>query len=202
MKECIAFFTVLSVLLFVSACDAWTRAQGTIRDSTGRPIPDAVVTLTIGGDWRALRSDKDGHYAVQLPQPPVKVNVTLTAERAGYLLYTKSLKGPGIYRDLDVVLQAEEVTPQTIARAMFPSAREKARSVECFRGFSRNAPVSAVVEKCGRPDEELGSGVYIFVWYLADGSTISVNTPYLWRIDYINYTDASGRSGSLLSAKK
>lgn len=96
----------------------------------------------------------------------------------------------------------ETSTPQNIARAMFPSAPDKAQSVECFRGFSHSTPVNAIVQKCGRPDEELGSGVYIFVWHLADGSKVSIDTPYLSRIDYFRYTDASGKSVSLLNSKK
>jgi hypothetical protein len=59
----------------------------------------------------------------------------------------------------------------------------------------------AVVEKCGRPDEELGRGVYIFVWHLADGSTVSVGTPYLERIGDIRWTDASGQTSSLLGTR-
>ena len=36
-----------------------------------------------------------------------------------------------------------------------------------------------VVRKCGLPDKHLGSGVYIFVYYMNDCSTISVGTPDL-----------------------
>ncbi len=55
-----------------------------------------------------------------------------------------------------------------------------------------------VVQKCGRPDEEVGSGLYVFVYHLQDGSNVSVSTPYLTRIDYVSYTDASGKASSLL----
>jgi hypothetical protein len=61
--------------------------------------------------------------------------------------------------------------------------------------------MNTVVEKCGRPDEELGSGIYIFVWHLADGSTISIGTPYLDRIADVRFTDASGKTSSLLDAR-
>jgi hypothetical protein len=33
------------------------------------------------------------------------------------------------------------------------------------------------------PDEEIGSGLYIFVYHLHDGSTVSIGTPYLTRIE-------------------
>jgi hypothetical protein len=195
-------YMVISVSLWLLGCDAWTRAQGTVRDEAGKPIADATVTLKIESDSRTFHSDNDGHYLIQLAQPPVKVNATLTVVKAGFLPYEKRLKGPAVYRELDVVLKAEPVTSQIITRAMFPSASDKAQNVDCFRGFSDSTSVNAVVQKCGRPDEELGSGVYIFVWHLADGSTVSVNTPYLSRIDYLRYTDASGKSVSLLRKEK
>jgi hypothetical protein len=54
--------------------------------------------------------------------------------------------------------------------------------------------IYAVVQKCGRPDEELGSGIFIFVWHLADGSTVSIGTPYLERIGRVQYTNAAGKT--------
>ena len=54
--------SVIAVVLLLWGCDAWTRAQGTVRDSAGKPIPDAVVTLKIESDSRQFHSDKDGHY--------------------------------------------------------------------------------------------------------------------------------------------
>jgi len=36
-----------------------------------------------------------------------------------------------------------------------------------------------VVRKCGIPDKHVGSGVYIFVYYINDCSTVSVGTPDL-----------------------
>lgn len=95
----------------------------------------------------------------------------------------------------------ETDSPDSIVKAMFPNAPQKAKGVDCFRQFNHNTSVNTVVQKCGSPDEELGSGVYIFVWHLADGSTVTLNTPYLSRIDYFGYRYASGKSGSLLDSK-
>jgi hypothetical protein len=81
---------------------------------------------------------------------------------------------------------------------MFPNAPEKAQSVKCFRALKPEISMNVVVQKCGRPDEELGSGIYIFVWHLADGSRVSIGTPYLEKIGDIGYTDASGKRSSLL----
>ena len=95
----------------------------------------------------------------------------------------------------------ETDTPQGIARAMFPNAPEKTQSLGCFRALKPEMSMYTVVQKCGRPDEELGSGIYIFVWHLADGSKVSIGTPYLERIGDIQVTDSSGKSSSLLHTK-
>jgi hypothetical protein len=58
-----------------------------------------------------------------------------------------------------------------------------------------------VVQKCGRPDEEIGSGLYVFVYHLRDGSKILISTPYLTRIDQVGFTDPSGKTSSLLDRK-
>jgi len=77
----------------------------------------------------------------------------------------------------------------------------KTQAVSCFQALKPEMSMHAVVEKCGRPDEELGSGIYIFVWHLADGSTVSVGTPYLEKVGNIRWTDASGQTSSLLGTK-
>ncbi|HEV3254445.1 MAG TPA: hypothetical protein VG033_08555 [Candidatus Acidoferrales bacterium] len=92
----------------------------------------------------------------------------------------------------------ETGTPQSIARDMFPNAPEKARSVDCFRALKPEMSIYTVVQKCGRPDEEVGSGIYIFVWHLVNGSTVSIGTPTLQRIYQVRYTDQSGETHLLL----
>ncbi len=102
---------------------------------------------------------------------------------------------PGVYLDA--------VTPssQGITTVMFPNAPKKAQTVDCFRSLRRGMSMEAVVQKCGRPDDQLGSGTYIFVWRLADGSTVSIGTPYLEKICDVRYTDPKGKSSVLLHCK-
>lgn len=200
----------LGISLLLLGCDAWTTAQGTVRGTDGNPIAGATVTLEGESDVRTFRSATDGRYLVSLWQPPVKAEYKLSVTKTGFVPYEKHLKGPATYQNLDVVLQPaspnsrlpqEPVTPQSIARAMFPNAPEKTKSVSCFRALNREMSVSMVVQKCGRPDEEVGSGIYIFVWHLHDGSTVSMGQPYLERIGDIRLTDASGKTTSLLDNK-
>jgi len=79
----------LTVFLLVSGCDAWTKAQGTVRDGVGSAIPDAIVTINVGSDSRQFRSDENGRYMVQISQPPWKVDCKLTVNKAGFVPYEK-----------------------------------------------------------------------------------------------------------------
>jgi hypothetical protein len=96
---------------------------------------------------------------------------------------------------------SKPVTPQSIVKELFPNAPEKAKTTECFRSLTPEMSMYAVVQKCGRPDEDLGSGIYIFVYHLHDGSTIAIGTPDLNRIYDVTYTDRSGNASSLLRRK-
>jgi hypothetical protein len=56
---------------------------------------------------------------------------------------------------------------------------ETARQVSCFTSFKKDATMFDVVSKCGIPDRHTGSGIYIFVYYMSDCSTVTVGTPDL-----------------------
>jgi hypothetical protein len=98
-------------------------------------------------------------------------------------------------------VEPSKETFQSFSRALFPNAPEKTQGVGCFRTLKPKMSMYTVVRKCGRPDEEVGSGIYIFVWDLADGSTVSIEAPTLQRIDDVSYTDPSGKTSSLLHNK-
>ncbi|SRR6266404_1468045 len=63
-----------------------------------------------------------------------------------------------------------------------PDAAKTARQVSCFISFKKDSTMLDVVKKCGIPDKHTGSGVYIFVYYMNDCSTVSVSTPDLKRL--------------------
>ena len=90
-------------------------------------------------------------------------------------------------------------THQNIARAMFPDAPKKTQSADCFNTLAPEMSVQAVVQKCGRPDEEVGSGgVFIFVWHMPGGSSVSISTRTLERIGEVKYTkEPDNRSSPL-----
>src|SRR5207245_2574349 len=98
---------------------------------------------------------------------------------------------PNVNISIDVEAETFQDQARDIARAMFPNAPEKTQNVGCFRSLKRGMSIDAVVQKCGRPDEEAGSGIYIFVWDFADGSRVSIGTPYRNSICDVRYKDPS-----------
>jgi len=93
------------------------------------------------------------------------------------------------------------VTPQSIVKDMFPDAPEKAQSIACFRSVTPEMSIYEIVQKCGRRDEEVGSGFAIFVYHLNDGSTVAISAAYLPKIDAITYTDRTGKASTMFRRK-
>ena len=83
------------------------------------------------------------------------------------------LRGPG----------REHWTP---VKYLFSYISDQAHDPACFPAFAPGNSMYKIVEKCGYPDEEIGSGVYIFVYHLQHGSVI-ISGPYLYRMDKIIY---------------
>jgi hypothetical protein len=63
-----------------------------------------------------------------------------------------------------------------------PDAVPTARQVSCFTSFKKDSTMLDVIRKCGMPDKHAGSGIYIFIYYMKDCSTVSVGTPDLKRL--------------------
>jgi hypothetical protein len=76
-------------------------------------------------------------------------------------------------------------------------APKTARNVRCFRSFTDNSAMTDVVMKCGIPDEHQGSGIYIFLYDMNDGSVVAVGTSDLKKLLYVTHIE-SARSTSLL----
>jgi hypothetical protein len=90
------------------------------------------------------------------------------------------------------------ITPSSIVKELFPRAPKTVRRVGCFRSFPRGISMFAVVDKCGRPDEEMGSGVGIFIYHLADKSTVAIRYTNINHIQDIEHVEKSGKTTSLL----
>jgi hypothetical protein len=82
---------------------------------------------------------------------------------------------------------------RNVLQELFPKSPRQADDCNCFRSLPAGVSMYGVVEKCGRPNEDAGSGIYIFIYQLRDGSTVTIGTPSLDRIDRITCVDASGK---------
>lgn len=99
------------LLSLIVGCDAQTLAQGTIRDRSGKPISDAVVTINIDDDIREMHSLQDGRYLVHIWQAPLWKVVTLRVSKPGYISVERKLKGPGVYKNVDIALDPARQPP-------------------------------------------------------------------------------------------
>jgi len=63
-----------------------------------------------------------------------------------------------------------------------PDVPKTARQVSCFTSLKKDSTMLDVVRKCGLPDQHTGSGIYIFVYYMDDCSTVTVGTSDLKRL--------------------
>lgn len=77
-----------------------------------------------------------------------------------------------------------------------PAAR---RDAACFRAFAPGVSMETIANQCGKPDEETGTDDWVFVYHLEKGSSIRIETPYLYKVAQIIYTDSSGKRAQLLS---
>lgn len=57
----------------------------------------------------------------------------------------------------------------------------------CLRTIKPAAPMKEIVEKCGRPDEDVGSDKYQFVYRMLDGSVVTITTRSLLNIEEVTY---------------
>jgi len=90
--------------------------------------------------------------------------------------------------------------PQPIPEQIkIPDAPKTARDVTCFTSFTTTTSMKDVVRKCGIPDEHQGSGIYIFIYDMNDGSIVVVGTANLNQLMYVNHI-SDRRSRSLLRA--
>jgi hypothetical protein len=88
--------------------------------------------------------------------------------------------------------------PQPIPEQIrLPDAPKTARNIQCFRAFSESSAMVDVARKCGIPDEHQGSGIYIFLYDMDDGSVVAIGTADLKKLLYMNHIENS-KSSSLL----
>jgi hypothetical protein len=89
-------------------------------------------------------------------------------------------------------------TPQPMPEQLkLPNVPKTARDVRCFRSFTAKSAMTDVVRKCGVPDEHQGSGIYIFLYDMNDGSVVVIGTADLERLLYVTRAASTGTKSLL-----
>ncbi len=210
----------LFFLLVMSACDRAVDVSGTVKNSRGESIPDAVVTLTVGAKVHQARSASDGTFLVGFAHVPRNSDMTLSVVKAGYETSVTQIRSSRNSETVNVVLRSAQSRsneaksrrtvkglprymidiPQEIPDELIISgAPHTARTVDCFRSFTGENSMVDVVRRCGIPDEHQGSGIFIFVYDMDDGSLVAVGTPDLKRLFYVDHL--VGKTGESLLRK-
>ena len=94
------------------------------------------------------------------------------------------------------MLQTAQLPPQL----RMPDAPATAREITPFLSTTRNMTMRDVVSRCGLPDEHQGSGIYIFIYHLNDGSTVAIGTGDLNRLLYVQHINSSNETVDLLAS--
>src|SRR5438067_6794354 len=85
-------------------------------------------------------------------------------------------------------------TEQALAQRTPPTAR----TIEVFHRIKRQMSMKQVIDICGVPDEDIGSGIHIYVYKLADGSLLRIGTPDKKRLIYVAHVLPNGEARSII----
>jgi hypothetical protein len=88
----------------------------------------------------------------------------------------------------------QEKLPATMEPHKVPPS---ARTLEAFQRISKETSMTRVIEVLGLPDRDVGSGIYIYVYELADGSQVIISSPDGKRIGSMSHTPKNGEKSDL-----
>ena len=81
-------------------------------------------------------------------------------------------------------------TEQALAQRIPPTAR----TIEVFHRIKPQMSMKQVIDICGVPDEDIGSGIHIYVYKLSDGSLVRIGTPDKKRLIYVAHVPLNGEA--------
>jgi isopenicillin-N N-acyltransferase like protein len=79
-----------------------------------------------------------------------------------------------------------------------PDAPPTARRLDAFKRIKASMSMEDVVRLCGVPDQDVGSGIYVFIYKLDDGSTVRIGTADLKKLLYVQVHLSDGQNADLL----
>jgi hypothetical protein len=100
---------LISCLLILVSCDGGSKFKGSVRDSTGHPVPGAkIIFETPPGKIRTeSETSTDGTFSTFfLHSPYGKVRINVIVSKPGYKNWAKEVSA-GDYNDFQVVLERD-----------------------------------------------------------------------------------------------
>ena len=85
-------------------------------------------------------------------------------------------------------------TEKALAKQIPPTAR----TIEAFRRIKPEMSMEQVIDICGIPDADIGSGIHIYVYKLSDGSLVRIGTPDEKRLIYVAHVLPNGAARSII----
>jgi hypothetical protein len=85
-------------------------------------------------------------------------------------------------------------TEQALAQRIPPTAR----TIEVFHRIKPQMSMKQVIDICGVPDEDIGSGIHVYVYKLSDGSLVRIGTPDKKRLIYVAHVSPNGEARSII----
>src|SRR5256885_13153943 len=85
-------------------------------------------------------------------------------------------------------------TEQALAQRIPPTTR----TIEAFRRIKPQMSMKQVIDICGAPDEDIGSGIHIYVYELSDRSLVRIGTPDKKRLIYVAHVLPNGEARSII----
>ena len=144
-------------------------------------------------DSTLLYSSSDGSFKSRSVSDP--------SEAAAFNARTCEQSSSSMLCKLPFYLTATSGQNPALSR-MFPNPPKTARGLSAFRVLTPKMSITDLVRQCGSPDELGGSGIFIFVYHLDDGSLVVIGTtgtkaPIL----YANHVDANGKATPLIGRR-
>ncbi len=210
----------ISIAGLLVGCDGGTFIKGVVRDSANKPVPDATVTLTVEERTHEVKSLADGAFKIGTLHSPSNPELSLSVTKPGYRPFEKRFHSSEQLSTIVITVEPLAAAQESASRPhrsvaglprymtdipqlipdqiRLPDAPKTVRHVECFFSFTSDSTMTDVVRQCGIPDEHQGSGIWIFLYDMDDGSLVAVGTPDLKRLLYVDHISGTAKAKSLL----
>lgn len=201
------------VLLVDERCGSTTEGFASVVKETGAAT--LIGRRTAGAMLSSIEIPIVGGWTLRLPEADFRTPLGVRVEGKGVEPDVAVQKIPNGDADLARALSflqtgastAQSENSRLSVKSVNPQTRTAKqsvlmpRTVEAFRRIERRMTMKRVIELCGEPDEDIGSGIHIYVYRLADGSTVRIGTPDDKRILYVVQALKNGERRFLLENK-